>query len=612
MNINLAAITDSELEQTLIAANDAYRNTEKPVMSDEEYDQHIAELIRRNPKHRLLATVEPEDDFGWGKVRHKTPMLSTAKCYTESELVSWVRKVEAVATDLGMRLPVPIKINAKLDGMAGRMDGGVLASRGDGLTGNDITHMMSKGLVMVGDGDGELVMDKVYFEENLSGEFKHPRNVVTGAVSADVLRPAAKQALEDQAIRFISYSSLKHVYTDTAAVVEALPVIREQILGDCEYPTDGLILVVESPELRAELGSTGHHHNWMLAAKTVTDTAETLVTGISWNVGRTGRLCPVIQIVPVELSGALISNVTGHNAGTIEERQIGVGSIVEVTRSGEVIPFLMSVKRPCLDVELPTTCSACECELDRQGDFLMCRNDACKGRLRARFIHFFNILGTIDLFGPVACERLVNAGVKSVREVFALTPEDFERMGFGAGQAANLRAELDAGLVRPIDDFRVLAAIGIEHLGRGDSKRLLKHFGLKDVVALTAPDISGISGFGDLTARAIVEAIPSIYQDLVFLADNMKGVVATPSLSAAATDSPISGKHIVFTGTMTQGSRSDMVSNAEKLGAIAQSAVNKKTDYLVAGEKVGKSKLTKAESLGTIIMSESDYLALTG
>lgn len=612
MNTNLAAIADSELEQTLIAANDAYRNTGEPVMTDAEYDQHIAELARRNPDHKLLITVEPEEDFGLGKVRHSRPMLSTDKSYTDAELTRWVRRIEAAAVDLGMDLPVRIKANAKLDGMAGRLENGVLASRGDGLTGNDITHMMSKGLVVIGDGDGELVMDKVYFDENLSEEFKHPRNVVTGAVGADVPRPAAKQALEDQAIRFVSYSALEFMYTDTEVVVEHLDVIRDAIMEDCEYPTDGLILVVEDPELRAELGSTSHHHNWMLAAKTVTEVAETPVTGIQWQVGRTGRLTPVIQIVPVELSGAVISNVTGHHAGLVEDRQIGIGSVVEVTRAGEVIPYLVSVKRPCLDVRLPTSCPSCESDLDRQGDFLVCRNDACGDRLRARFSHFFNILGTIDLFGPVACERLVKAGIKSIREVFALSKEDFERMGFGSGQAANLCAELEEGLTRPVDDFRVLAALGIEHLGRGDSKRLLKHFGLKEVMALTAPDISGISGFGDLTARAIVAAIPSIYQDLAFLADNLKGIVATPSLSSAATDTPISGKHIVFTGTMTQGSRSDMVKNAEEMGAISQSAVNKKTDILVAGEKVGKSKLTKAESLGTTILSESDYLALIG
>lgn len=610
MSTELATMTDEGLEQALVAANEAYRNSGSPVMSDEAYDQHVAELTRRNPAHPFLAAVEPEGDFGMGKVRHQRPMLSTEKAYTSGELTRWVRRIEAAAVDLGMTLPIPIKINAKLDGMAGRLENGVLASRGDGVTGNDISHMMSAGVVVTGEGDGELVMPQAYFDENLADEFKHPRNVVTGAVGADTVRPAAKQALQDQAIRFVSYSTLKCVYSDTGAVVEGLDGIREEILGACEYPTDGLILVVESPELRDALGSTSHHHNWMLAAKTVSETAETPVREVQWQVGRTGRLTPVVRIAPVELSGAVISNVTAHHAGNIKANGIGPGSIIEITRSGEVIPKIISVKRASLDVELPTSCPCCESDLERQRDFLVCPNDACPDRLRARFNHFFHILGTIDLFGPVACERLVRAGVQTIREAFSMTSADFEVMGFGPGQAANLYQELRDARSRPVDDFRVLAALGVEHLGRGDSKKLLKHYALKDIPSVTVEQINEISGFGELTAKAIVAALPSVSDDLVFLARNLTGIVATPAQSDAPTDSPISGKNIVFTGSMTQGSRADMIKHAESLGAISQSSVNGKTDYLVAGEKVGASKLAKAEKHGTTILSESEYLGL--
>lgn len=610
MTANLATMTDETLVQALISANDAYRNTGSPVMPDEVYDQHVAELSRRNPDHSFLAAVEPESDFGLGKVRHSRPMLSTEKSYTEAELTRWVRRIEAAAVDMGMSLPIPIKINAKLDGMAGRLENGVLASRGDGVTGNDISHMMSAGVVIKGEGDGELVMQQAYFDEYLAKEFKHPRNVVTGAVGADTVRPAAKQALEDQSIHFVSYDGLKHVYTDTAAVVEVLPAIREQIIGSCEYPTDGLILTVEAPELRDALGSTGHHHNWMLAAKTVSETAESLVTGIQWQIGRTGRLCPVVKISPVDLSGAVISNLTAHNAGYVEASGIGVGSRLHITRSGEVIPSIISVLEPSENVVLPSVCPCCESELERRRDFLICQNDTCPDRLRARFAHFFNIIATIDLFGPVACERLVKAGVQNIRELFAKFPADFEAMGFGPGQSANLHQELRDARTRPVDDFRVLAALGIEHLGRGDSKKLLKHYALKDVSSLSVDDINAISGFGELTAKAIVSELPSVSDDLAFLARNLTGIVVTPSQSEAPTDSPISGKHIVFTGSMTQGSRNDMIAQAESMGAVSQGTVNKKTDYLVAGEKVGASKLTKAEKLGTTILSEAEYLEL--
>lgn len=185
-------------------------------------------------------------------------------------------------------------------------------------------------------------------------------------------------------------------------------------------------------------------------------------------------------------------------------------------------------------------------------------------------------VGTIDLFGPVACERLVQAGLQSIREVFSMTAPDFEGMGFGAGQAANLEQEHRDARSRPVDDFLVLAALGIEHLGRGDSKKLLKHFVLKDLPTLSISDITNISSFGELTARNIVLALPSVKEDLLFLERNLIHIERTPARSAAATDSPVSGKHIVFTSSMVRGSRSAMIAQAEALGATSQSAVNKK------------------------------------
>ena len=146
--------------------------------------------------------------------------------------------------------------------------------------------------------------------------------------------------------------------------------------------------------------------------------------------------------------------------------------------------------------------------------------------------------------------------------------------------------------------------------GGETAKKLLKTTELADIPALTEDQIEAIPGFGALTANAIAEALPAISNDLAFLARTLRKIVPTRTTSPVNSDSPISGKHVVFTGTMTQGSRSDMIREAEALGAISQSGVSTKTDYLVAGEKVGASKLAKAEKLGTTVLSEADYLAL--
>ncbi|EAZ97005.1 hypothetical protein, partial [Marinobacter sp. ELB17] len=477
---SLSGISTRQIEESLERANDAYRNTDDSIISDSDYDALIDELARRDPGHALLTEVESEADFGAGKVRHQIPMLSTEKVKTDSELSAWVRRVESAAQNIGIRTPVLLSVTAKLDGMAGRLKDGVLASRGDGLTGNNITHILPK-LVVHGVGDGELVMIQSYFDEHLSEEFKHPRNVVTGAVGADTPRPAAMKALNDHSIHFVSFTTLTRIDSRTDTIVAQLPEIREYLLGNTPYPTDGLVLAVESPELRKELGSTGHHHNWMVAAKTVGETATTAVVGVQWQIGKTGRLTPVIQLKKVTLSGAVIANVTGHNAGKVEEMGIDVGAMATITRSGEIIPFLVSATPAPNGASLPTHCPACTEHLKRRGDFLVCINNECEGRRHARLHHFFNIIGSIDLFGPVACDKLIAAGVRSIQEVFAITAAEFEAMGFGPGQSANLVAELEAAKTRPVDDFRVLAAMGISNLGRGDSKKLLRHTALKDI-----------------------------------------------------------------------------------------------------------------------------------
>lgn len=611
-NLNASELSDTELQSTLVAANDAYRNTSSPIMDDEVYDRLVVELTSRSPEHPLLTTVEPEADFGLGKVRHRSAMLSTLKVYEGSELQAWLRRVEEAAEELGMDTPVSLIVNAKLDGMAGRLENGVLASRGDGMTGNDITHMLPKGLLRIGesDGDGELVMPQHYFDEHLADEFSHPRNVVTGAVGADTPRPAAQKALRDNAIHFVRYDTLPTASTHTDTIETELPDIRQHILGQCDYPTDGLIIVVESPELRAFMGATNSHQNWMVASKTRGETATTTVTGLLWAVGRTGRLTPVIKVKPTLLTGAMISNVTGHHAGNVEKMGIGPGATATITRSGDVIPYLVDCSPAPDGAELPTHCPECASELKRRTDFLVCDNTSCDGRAHARLHHFFHTIGSIDLFGPVACDKLIAAGIRSIEQVFEISKAEFESMGFGPGQSANLVRELHEACTRPVDDFRVLAAMGVSHLGRGDSRKLLRHFPLRDIPTLSAEQIASVHGFGVLTANSIANTLPSITGDLMFLERTLTGIVATEAQPKTVSDSPISGKHIVFTGAMLQGSRPDMIAHAESLGAISQSGVNKKTSYLVAGEKVGASKLGKAEKLGTIILSESEYLAM--
>lgn len=599
----------TELVAKLTAANEKYRNTDTLDMSDAEYDLLVEQLRSIDPGHPYLSAVEPEADFGVGKVRHSRPMLSTEKSYDDKTLAKWCKRVDAAAKELGLETPVTVSITAKLDGMAGRFEKDVLASRGDGLTGNDLTHMIAKGVQMSGKGDGELVISLDYFEKELSDDFKHPRNVVSGIMTSDTVSERSDKTLKDGELRFVTYDTLPFTVTNTERLVDELDALRKALLDKCIYPVDGIVIKVNSPLIQKEMGSTGHHHNWMIAAKQVHDTAVARVLGITWQVGRTGKVTPVVQITPAALSGAVITNVTGHHAANIVANKIGVGGDLTITRAGLVIPYILNVVTPAA-VSLPTECPCCMTTLMMQGPFIYCSSNTCEDVLAAKILHFFSTLGTVDQLGPAACKLLVKAGHEDPVKLFGLSNEDFIGAGFGKGQATNITRNLEAAKGLAVDDFRVLAAFGIEHLGKGDSKKILKKYPLSDVCNLSYADLMGISGFGEITSRSVSTALPSIKDRLKTLTGSYLNNVAVTTRAGMSSDSPVSGKHVVFTGSMTQGTRPDMIKRLETLGGISQSGVNKKTDYLVVGEKVGKSKTDKAKALGTAVLTEAEYLKL--
>ena len=592
-----------QLETKIKDANHAYRNTSSPIMADEAYDQYVAELKALDPNNSLLLSVEPETDFGSGKIRHTRPMLSTDKLYTESDIAKWVKRVLAAGGEY-------VVITPKLDGMAGRLEKGVLASRGDGTTGNNISHMLARNLIVLGgDGDGEIIIEQAYFDEHLKDVFMHPRNTVTGAVSAESIREEIQLALESGAIRFVNYSSLNSIKVNVVELANSLDEIRRKLLDASDYLTDGLIIEVEGEAVREKLGSTGHHHNWRVAAKEVTDTADVTVKSITWQVGRSGRLTPVINIEPTRLSGAVISNVTGHNAGHMIKHQIGIGGIIRIKRSGEVIPaYVETIKRA--DVSIPACCPCCNSEIVSQNDFVLCVNENCDEKLTANLNSFFEKIGVIDLFGPASCEKLVKGGYREPVSVFGLEASDFEKLGFGPGQSSNLVREINESKFRPVDDFKLMAAMGIENLGRGDSKKLLKHYPIEELATLTKEDIIAIDGFGELTSRTIADEMKVVASKLKFFNDYFENIIRTPLKSNVESNTPIAGMNIVFTGKMLKGAREEMEAGAEALGAKCQKSVNKKTNLLVVGEKVGQTKLQKAKALNIEIKTEDEYLDL--
>jgi DNA ligase (NAD+) len=592
--------------------NRAYRDG-NPLVSDAEYDRLVEQLRALDPQHAFLQSVEPEKFSGRREVRHPVAMLSLEKAYTDQQLERFLARMAKEAAQVGIT-DLRYKITPKLDGLAARDNGSTFATRGNGVIGFEISDAFDKGVRAIGgrgQGVGEIVAVKSYFDEHLADKFEHPRNMVVGIVSSDVLNVDVRQALKEGQIHFVPYNQLRK-WTGPADVLQnEIDAIIQELQAHTDYPMDGVVVEVTDDRLRQLLGATTHHYRWQIAVKRKGESAETIVEAIQWQVGRAGNITPVMSVAPVNLSGATIRRVTAHHAGMVDRLRIGPGARIEIIRSGEVIPKLERVIDVADAPSLPRTCPSCNQALTFRGDFLRCTNSNCPAQIEQRISHFFRTMGNADWFGIKTIQRLVAGGYDTLEKIFTMQAQDFGALGFGPVQSRNLFEALQTSRSKQVEDWRFLAALGIEDLGVGDSRRLLQHIPLEMVMEVTAEAIEAIHGFGKTTSRRIADGIAQIAETLRHLLNLGFSIEKTPLHQESRTAiTPIAGMNIVFTGKMNHGSREAMQVQARRLGANIQTAVSSTTNLLVCGDKVGQVKMDKAARLGVRVISEDEYIQL--
>ncbi len=222
-------------------------------------------------------------------------------------------------------------------------------------------------------GIGEIVIVKSYFDSHLSNQFEHPRNMVVGIISSDTLNEFAQKALEDKQVVFVPYITLPAWEGSGGALLKNTDKIISDLISKTDFPTDGVVVETTDNDVKNYMGATAHHYRWQVAIKKKGETAITVVEGITWQVGRTGNITPVLEVSPTRLSGATIRRVTGHHAGLIQKKHVGIGCQIEIVRSGEVIPKLEKVIRISDRFSLPKKCPACDSILEWNKDFLKCK-----------------------------------------------------------------------------------------------------------------------------------------------------------------------------------------------------------------------------------------------
>ncbi len=614
--ILLGDLSDDELGEFCQVANLAYRSGE-PIVSDENYDFiYLAALKKRIPQHPLLQSIEPEgQSFSEEKVLLPEAMLSTDKAYSWQEVSKWLERIQKSATEINLEVSkVRIKATPKLDGFAGFDDGTRLYTRGDGKKGSDISRVFARGLQVFNDsargqGAGEIVVKKSYFEQHLSDNFEYPRNFQASLIKEKTLDAFAQQAINNKAALFVPFVQLPTWSGDITQLSDDFQAIALNVSTSVDFDVDGVVFEVTNADLKNHMGANRKFHRWQIAFKENKDKAQVKVLSVTPQVGRTGKITPVAELEPTLLSGATIMRATGHHYGLVKEQGLGAGSVIELMRSGLVIPKINQVLKSVAP-DIPDTCPSCGESLVWEADFLMCINhQACPAQVIGKTAFFFKTLANNDGFGIKTIEKLYAQGTRQVSKIYTLTQNDLMTMGFGEKTSENLITQLGRSRTEQIEDWRFLAAFGVVRLGMGNCENLLKSYSLPDIFTLDLAQIASIDGFAELTAQMIKDGLNGIKGEFDYL--NQVGFNLERTVLSQQTQTlshPLFGKKIVFTGKMSSA-RDLMKKHAKTIGIQVAASVSAQTDYLVIGENVGQKKLDKANAHGVTIITEAEYLS---
>lgn len=647
-------MTHSEYLQFIQRLNQwayAYYVLDNPIATDEEYDRLYHEvlayeaenshkIVQESPTQRVGGVILD----GFQKAEHIKRMWSMEDVFSREEVIEWLARVEK---NVGS---VPLFCEPKFDGASMNLlyENGKLVraiTRGDGVVGEEVTvnvrtirsvplRIAYEGLIEI---RGEVVIRKNDFEainaERLSeGEapFANPRNAAAGSLRQLDSSITAKRRLvfypwglgeNTLAYRLLS-QKMDFIYTlgflappyakacqnieEVEAFYHALINHREEI----PMMMDGMVLKVDDVLLQEELGYTVKFPKWMCAYKFPAVEKVTKVHAITLQVGRTGVVTPVAEVEPIDVEGAIISRATLHNFDEIERKGLMVGDSVILIRSGDVIPKITKVltdRRTGSETPIirPTECPTCGSELLDEGTLIKCQNLDCPDRVVNSIIHFAKKgCMNIDGLGSKIVEQLVyEEKIRDILDLYALTYEDLETLeGFKEKKIQNLLDAIAATKGAPL--FRVLSAIGIEHIGEVASKALALAFGLK-VIDVTFEEVVALDGIGEEMANSLLEFMRV---NGAFVHKLFEAIVPTVEEKVEAEDNPFKDKTVVLTGTMSV-SRDEIKGMLEKLGAKVSGSVSKKTDFVIYGDEAG-SKLTKAEDLGVVTLTEEQMKAM--
>lgn len=668
MNSQEAKNRIEELSQKINYYNDKYYQEHISEISDYEFDILLEELVRLEGQFPEYKTPDsPTLRVGGGitkefaSVKHKYPMLSLGNTYSEQEVRDFDERVKKF---LNTQDDIEYVCEMKFDGVSMSLtyENGILkqaVTRGDSVQGDDVTTNIKtiKTIPLkLKSGDyptnfevrGEVFMSKQNFEKlNKDREdigetlYANPRNTASGTVKLQDSAEVARRGLDcflyfllGENLPYPSHSEalealskwgfqVSDTYKKCKNIEEVLEYIKawEQKRHTLPVETDGAVIKVNNFSKQEELGLTAKSPRWAIAFKYKAESVGTLLQEITYQVGRTGAVTPVAELKPVQLAGTTVKRASLHNANEIERLGLRIGDTVFVEKGGEIIPKVTGVdltKRPVSSIPLVyiQNCPECNTTLVRkEGEALhYCPNEkGCPPQIKGKIEHFVQRKAMdISSLGEKIIEQLYNAGlIKNFADLYDLKQSQLEALDrMGEKSATKIIKNVEESKMIPFE--RVLFALGIRFVGATVAKKLADYFeNIDSLSQATLEMLTQVPEIGDRIAQSVVEyfAEPDS-QDLVKRLKASGLSLVTQKQAVEQKGTSLAGKTFVVSGVFSQFSREGIEGEIEAHGGKLLSGVSGKLDYLVAGDKMGPSKLEKAQKLGIKIISEEDFIKM--
>lgn len=654
-----------KLRKQLEQHNFNYYVQASPSISDFEYDQLLKELVQledenpeyfnpNSPSQRVGSDINKE----FTQVRHQYPMLSLDNTYSTDELLEFEKRIQKIINEAYQYV-----CELKYDGVSisliyreGKLSQAI--TRGDGEVGDDVTDnvktIRSIPLVLKETGypdefviRGEIFMPREGFEkmnrkriENNEPPFANPRNATAGTLKMQNSSLVAKRPLDcylysvttpdkqftshfeslEQArkwgFKVPPYIKLCSTMHEVIGFIETYDQKRKEL----PFEIDGVVIKVDAYELQQKLGFTAKSPRWATAYKFKAEQVLTRLLSIDYQVGRTGAITPVANLEPVQLAGTTVKRASLHNADQIALLDIRIDDMVYIEKGGEIIPKVIGVDKlqrnkdsePLIYI---THCPECGSELIREQSEAkhFCPNENnCPPQIKGKLEHFVARKAMNIGLAEATIDQLYQAGLlNDVSDFYTLTKEQLLSLErFGEKSADNLIESIQKSTEASF--AKSIFALGIRFVGEGVAKILARQFSsIEALIAASKDELQAIDEIGERIAESIIQFFGSEKNLQIITRLKEAGIhFSTGGEQNQAHGNALEGKKIVVSGVFTNFSRDELKQLIEANGGKNISSLSSQTDYLIAGENMGTSKLAKAKELGIAMLTEDDFLSL--